>query len=161
MQERLVNTITICQDLGQDASGEAFKPDATKAHLPPRQPTEESVATNSSLETSSARRNEHLLLQDSKLLSPVLLNFSPIESQSSVSASWPPENLTPGRRRSPPQQQATSYPSHPLDPVACPPPMPDPNMAAPQFAGKYWRPHRAYLDHGLSSPMSTILGLNL
>lgn len=158
MLERLVS---FCQLLGQDVSGEAFTPDAAKAHLPPRQPTEESEATSSSLETSSAPRNGHLLMKDSKPLWHVLLTSSPTESQSSVSASWPPENLTPGRHHSPPQHHATSYPSHPLDPVACPPPMPDPRMAAPQFAGKYWRPHRAHLDHGLSSPMPTILGLNL
>ncbi|KAH0504639.1 Spermatogenesis-associated protein 31, partial [Microtus ochrogaster] len=84
MLERLVSTISFCQLLGQDVSGEAFTPDAAKAHLPPRQPTEESVATSSSLETSSAPRNGHLLIKDSKPLWPVLLNSSPIESQSSL-----------------------------------------------------------------------------
>ncbi|XP_075823725.1 spermatogenesis-associated protein 31E1-like [Microtus pennsylvanicus] len=161
MQERLVNTISIFQDLGQHASGEAFKPDATKAHLPPRQPTEESVATNSSLETSSAPRNEHLLLQDSKPLSPVLMKSSSIEPQLSVTASWPPEMLTTGRRHSPPQQWAHSYPSHPLDPVACPPPMPDTSMAAPEFEWKILATSQSTPLQGLSSPMPTTPGLNL
>ncbi|XP_041512761.1 putative spermatogenesis-associated protein 31C1 [Microtus oregoni] len=161
MQERLVNTISICQDLGQDASGEAFKPDAAKVHLPPRQLTEESVATSSSLETSSAPRNEHLLLQDSKPLSPVLLKSSSIEPQSSVSASWPPETLTTGRRHSPPQQWAPSYPSHPLDPVACPPPMPDTSMAAPESEWKVLATSQSTPLQGLSSPMPTTPGLNL
>nr|XP_048303817.1 spermatogenesis-associated protein 31-like [Myodes glareolus] len=158
MQERLVNT-SICQQLKQDASGEAFKPDAAKAHLPPRQPTGESVATNSSLETSSAPHNEHLLLQVSKPLSPVLLNSSPVESQPSVNT-WPPETLTTGRRHSPPQR-APSYPSLPLDPVTCPPPMPEPSMVSPQFNWKILATSQSTPRSGLSSPMSTTPGLNL
>ncbi|KAM7337895.1 hypothetical protein ACRRTK_004014 [Alexandromys fortis] len=161
MPERLVNTTSIFQDLGQDASGEAFKPDAAKVHLPPRQPTKESVATSSFLETSSAPRNEHLLLQDSKLLSPVLMNVSPIEPQSSVSASWPTKTLTTGRCHSPPQQRAPSYPSHPLDPVACPPPMPDPSLAAPEFEWKILATSQSTILQGLSAPMPTTPGLNL
>ncbi|KAM7321256.1 hypothetical protein ACRRTK_019348 [Alexandromys fortis] len=77
MLERLINTINFCQLLGQDVSGEAFTPDAAKAHLPPREPTEESVATNLSIETSSPPpHKEHLLLKDSKPLPPVLRNSS-------------------------------------------------------------------------------------
>ncbi|XP_057622856.1 putative spermatogenesis-associated protein 31C1 [Chionomys nivalis] len=160
MQERLVNTSSIYQDLGQDASGEAFKPDAAKAHLPTRQPTEESVATNSSLETSSAPRNEHLLLQDSKPLYPVLMKSSSIEPQLSVSASWPPKSLTTGRRHSPPQQWAPPYPSHPLDPVGFLPPMPDPSMAAPEFEWKILATSQSTPLKGLSSPIPTTPGLN-
>ncbi|XP_059100380.1 spermatogenesis-associated protein 31E1-like [Peromyscus eremicus] len=130
MLERLVNTISICQLLRQDASGEASKPEATKAHQPPRQPTEKSVATNLSLEASSTSLKEYLLPKDSKILSHVLMNSSAsIKSQLSVSASQPPETLTHGRRHSPPQ--APSHHSHAPDPVAYSPSMPDPRMKAP------------------------------
>ncbi|XP_075826598.1 spermatogenesis-associated protein 31A5-like [Microtus pennsylvanicus] len=153
MPERLVNSISICQHLGQDASGEAFKPDAVKAHLQPRQPTGKSVATMSSLETSSAPCNEHLLLKASKPLSPALLNSSPIQSQTSEWTSWPPETLTTGRRHSPPQQWAPSYPSQPLDPMAYPPPMPDLGMAVTSQSSQTLP--------GLPSPMPGTPGINL
>ena len=153
MQERLVNSISTCQHFGQDASGEAFKPDAVKAYLPPRQPTGKSVATMSSLETSSAPCNEYLLLKDSKPSSPVLLNSSPIESQTSEYTSWPPETLTTGRWHSPPQQWAPSYPPQPLDPMAYPPPMPDLGMAVTSQSSQTLP--------GLPSPMPGTPGINV
>ncbi|XP_037067513.1 spermatogenesis-associated protein 31E1-like [Peromyscus leucopus] len=137
MLERLANTISICQLLRQDASGEASKLEATKVHLPPRQPTEESMATNLSPEASSTPLKEHLLPKDSKNLSHVLMNSSAsIKSQLSVSASHLPETLTHGRRHSPPW--VPSYPSHPPDPVACSPSMPDSSMKAPWFTIKHY-----------------------
>nr|XP_048317187.1 spermatogenesis-associated protein 31A6-like [Myodes glareolus] len=132
IQERLGDT---CKHLRQDASGEAFKRDDAKAHLPPRKTTGKSVETHSSLETSSAPSNEHLLLKDSKPLSPVLMTSSLIESQLSERVSWPPETLTTGRCHSP-TQQAPSYPFHPQNPVACPPSLPYPNMAVREFNSK-------------------------
>nr|XP_048317106.1 uncharacterized protein LOC125417580 [Myodes glareolus] len=161
IQERLANTISICSQLGQDASGEAFKPDAAKAHLPPRQPTGESEETHSSLETSSASCNEHLLLKDSKPLSPVMLNSSPMESQSSESASWPPETLTTGRHLSQSQQRVSSYPSDPLDPVACSPPMTDPSAATLHVERKMLETSQRPTLPGLPSPIPTTAGINL
>ncbi|CAO2594957.1 Spermatogenesis-associated protein 31 [Lemmus lemmus] len=162
VQERLVNSINICRQLRQDASGETCKRDAGKGHLPPRQPTEKSVATHSSLETSSAPRNKHLLLKDSEPLSPVLLNSSPVESQSSECTSWPPENLTTGSRHSPPQQQAPSYPSHPWDPLDCPPSLPHPNMAVCEFDWKILMTSQSSQTlPGLPFPMPTTPGINL
>ncbi|XP_041910709.1 spermatogenesis-associated protein 31D1-like [Arvicola amphibius] len=78
----------------------------------------------------------------------------------SLSASWPPETLTPGRHHSPPRQ-ASSYPSHPLDPVASPAPMPDPSMAAPEFEWKILSTSQRTPLQGWSSPMPTTPGFNL
>ncbi|KAM7322535.1 hypothetical protein ACRRTK_018040 [Alexandromys fortis] len=161
IKDRLFNSISICRHLGQNASGEAFKQDAANVLLPPREPTGKSVAIKSSLETSSVPSKEHLLLKDSKPLSPVLLNSSPIESQSSVSRSSPPENLTTGRCHSLPQQRAPSYPSHPRDPVACPPSMPDPSMTTTNFERKILATSRSHILPGLTSPMPTTPGTNL
>ncbi|XP_050006460.1 spermatogenesis-associated protein 31D3-like [Alexandromys fortis] len=100
----------------------------------------------SSLETSSAPYNQHLFLKDSKPFSPVLLNSSPIESQTSVT-------LTTGRRNSPPQRWAPSYPSQPLDPMAYPPPMPDLGMAVTSQSSQTLP--------DLPSPMPGTPGINL
>ncbi|ERE80699.1 protein CTLA-2-beta-like protein [Cricetulus griseus] len=134
---RLVDTISFCQILRQDASDEVYEPEATNnTHLPPRQQVEESAVSNLSLVSSSAPLKEQLLPKDSKALSPVLLNSSSvsIESQSSVAASQPPETLTPGRPHSP--QQAPSSPSHPPDPVTYPPSVPDPSTVVVQCVCK-------------------------
>ncbi|XP_037061617.1 spermatogenesis-associated protein 31E1-like [Peromyscus leucopus] len=153
MLERLADTISFCQLLGQDASGEASKPEAAKANQPPSQPTEKSVATSLSLAVSSAP------LKDSKILSPVLLDSSAsTESQFSGSASQPPETLTPGRRYSPPL--ASSHPSHPPDPVACPPPMPDPSTKAPWCDCKTLGTSQGTLLPGLPSSVPTTTGLD-
>ncbi|XP_037061616.1 spermatogenesis-associated protein 31E1-like [Peromyscus leucopus] len=153
MLERLADTISFCQLLGQDASGETSKPEAAKAHLPPTQPTEKSVATSLSLAVSSAP------LKDSKILSPVLLDSSAsIESQFSGSASQPPETLTPGRRYSPPL--ASSHPSHPPDPVACPLPMPNPSTKAPWCDWKTLGTSQSTPLPGLPSPILITAGLD-
>ncbi|XP_059118913.1 spermatogenesis-associated protein 31E1-like isoform X2 [Peromyscus eremicus] len=153
MLERLVETVSFCQLLGQDASGEASKPEAAKAHLPPSQPTAKSVATSLSLAVSSAS------LKDSKISSPVLLNSSAsTESQFSVSACQPPETLTPGRCYSPPR--VPSHLCHPPDPVACSPPMPDPSTKAPWCDWKTLGTSQSTPLPGLPSPIPTTPGLD-
>ncbi|XP_051031272.1 spermatogenesis-associated protein 31-like [Phodopus roborovskii] len=159
--QRLVNTISFCRLLRQNASGEESNPEAAKAHLPPGQPTEESVATKP-LVASSAPLQEHLMPQNSKILSPVLLDSSAsTESQLSMSDSQAPETLTPGRHHSPPPPPGLpSLPSHPPDPVARPPCTPDASTMSPQCEGKaQWNSQSIPLPD-LPSPTPTPLGLD-
>ncbi|XP_026639475.1 uncharacterized protein LOC113457152 isoform X2 [Microtus ochrogaster] len=155
---RLANTISFCQFLGQDASGEASKPEAAKVYLPRRQPTEESMAANLSLLASSALLKEHLLPKDSKILSPVLLNSSvSMESQSTMSASQPAEILTSGSCHSLPW--ASSLASHSADPAAFSS-MTDCSTAATRCDWKALETSQRTPLPGFPSPILTIPGLD-